>query len=267
MKFTGLEAGKSYDIWLFGLRDGSTGVKQNVSIQSGAITFQQLASSKNLVPNDTEGSSAKDLSFYKKTATASGAGEVIITVTSGGDLYSVAGVAIDVPTPTVTTQAVTVIGTTTATGNGNVTDLGDPNPTQHGVCWNTTGNPTTEDSKTEQGAASGTGAFTSNMTGLSNGTTYYVRAYATNAVGTEYGDEVNFTAAERAPTVTTQAVTVIGTATATGNGDITDLGDPNPTQHGVCWNTTENPTTEDSKTEQGAASGTGAFTSNMTGAI
>ena len=39
--------------------------------------------------------------------------------------------------PTVTTQAVTLIGTTTATGNGNVTALGIPNPTQHGVAWGT----------------------------------------------------------------------------------------------------------------------------------
>ena len=84
-------------------------------------------------------------------------------------------------------------GATTATGNGNITDLGVPNPTQHGVCWNTTGTPTTGNSKTEEGAASATGAFTSNMTGLSPNTKYYVRAYATNSAGTSYGAEVNFT--------------------------------------------------------------------------
>ena len=86
----------------------------------------------------------------------------------------------EVAEPDVTTQAVTDIGSTTATGNGNITDLGAPDPTEHGVCWNTTGTPTTADSKTEEGAASATGAFTSSMTDLSPNTPYYVRAYATN---------------------------------------------------------------------------------------
>lgn len=67
---------------------------------------------------------------------------------------------------------------------------------QHGVCWNTTGTPTTGDNKTEEGAAGATGAFTSAMTGLVSGTHYYVRAYATNAIGTGYGSEVEFTAGE-----------------------------------------------------------------------
>ena len=94
--------------------------------------------------------------------------------------------------PTVTTQAVTNIGTTTATGNGNITDLGSTNPTQHGVCWNTTGTPTIADSNTQEGPAAATGAFTSNMTGLSSNATYYVRAYATNTAGTSYGNQVSF---------------------------------------------------------------------------
>ncbi len=94
----------------------------------------------------------------------------------------------------VTTQAVTDIVTTTATGNGNVTALGDPVATQHGHCWNTTGTPTTSDSKTENGVPGATGAFTSALTGLTVGTKYYVRAYATNSVGTVYGNQVEFTA-------------------------------------------------------------------------
>lgn len=95
--------------------------------------------------------------------------------------------------PTVTTQAVNDINVTSAIGNGNITNLGVPNPTQYGVCWNTTGNPTIADSKTEEGATSATGAFTSSITGLSNCQTYYVRAYATNTEGTSYGAEVSFT--------------------------------------------------------------------------
>lgn len=102
--------------------------------------------------------------------------------------------------PTVTTQVVTGISGTTAIGNGNITDLGAPDPTQHGVCYvdETTydsGNhpPTVADSKTEEGAATATGAFTSTMT-VTAGTKYYVKAYATNSVGTSYGGIATFTA-------------------------------------------------------------------------
>ncbi|KKM06078.1 hypothetical protein LCGC14_1747640 [marine sediment metagenome] len=95
--------------------------------------------------------------------------------------------------PTVTTQAVTEIEPTVATGNGNITDLGSPNPTAYGVCWNTGGTPTTGDSKTDEGAASATGAFESLMTSLIANTLYYVRAYVTNSVSTVYGSEVSFT--------------------------------------------------------------------------
>ena len=166
--------------------------------------------------------------------------------------------------PTVTTQAVTAITTTTATGNGNVTVLGLPNPTQHGVVWGTAPNPTTADSQTTDGPVSATGAFTSAITGLTPGTLYHVRAYATNTAGTSYGGDVTFTSLGM-PTVTTQAVTAITTTTATGNGNVTVLGVPNPTQHGVVWGLALNPTTADSKTTDGAVSATGAFTSAITG--
>ncbi len=95
--------------------------------------------------------------------------------------------------PLASTQATTDIAQNTATGNGNITFLGIANPTQHGVCWRTSENPTTSDSKTEEGGASATGAFTSPITGLASGTTYYVRAYATNNEGTGYGEQVSFT--------------------------------------------------------------------------
>jgi hypothetical protein len=167
-------------------------------------------------------------------------------------------------TPTVTTQAVTNITTTTATGNGNITTLGIPNPTQHGFVWSTSANPTTADNKTTDGPVSATGVFTSSITGLTPGTLYHVRAYATNTVGTSYGEDVTFIA-YNAPTVTTQAVTGIMTTTATGNGNVTVLGVPNPTQHGVVWSTSANPTIADNRTTDGPVSATGAFTSSITG--
>jgi len=68
---------------------------------------------------------------------------------------------------------------------------------------------------------------------FSTGTKYYVRAYATNTAGTGYGADQTFTTTGVAPIVTTQPVTGIGTVVATGNGNITYLGAPNPTQYGV----------------------------------
>ncbi|MCK9640324.1 MAG: HYR domain-containing protein [Prolixibacteraceae bacterium] len=92
--------------------------------------------------------------------------------------------------PIVVTSDVSTIGSTSATSGGNVTSDGGATVTVRGVCWNTTGSPTTSNSKTNDG--SGTGTFTSNLTGLLPGTTYYVRAYATNSVGTVYGGQKSF---------------------------------------------------------------------------
>jgi len=170
-------------------------------------------------------------------------------------------------TPTVTTQALTAITTTTATGNGTITGLGSPaSITAYGVCWSSTNaTPTTSDSKVTNGTTTATGAFTSSITGLTTNTTYYVRAYATNATGTSYGDVVLFTTG--APTVTTQAVTAIGSTTATGNGTIISLGTPaSVTAYGVCWSSTNTtPVTADNYGSVGTTTTTGAFTYGMTG--
>jgi len=92
--------------------------------------------------------------------------------------------------PTVSTTAVSAITQTTATSGGNVTADGGAAVTARGVCWSTSANPTTAASKTTD--AGTTGIFTSSITGLTAGATYYVRAYATNSVGTGYGDLVSF---------------------------------------------------------------------------
>lgn len=167
-------------------------------------------------------------------------------------------------TPTVTTQAVSSIAATTATGNGNITDLGSPDPTAHGVCYNTTGSPTTANDTNNEGGAAATGAFTSDMTGLSINTKYYVKAYASNAAGTSYGSEVNFTTLG-VPTTTTQTCESVVGATATGRGTITVIGNPTPTAHGHCWNTTADPTTSPYSVDNGAASVVGTFISAITG--
>ena len=93
--------------------------------------------------------------------------------------------------PTVTTATITNIDKTTATGGGNVTADGGATVTARGICWSTSQNPTSAGDHTTDGT--GTGSFTSAMTGLTANTTYYVRAYATNSAGTAYGEQVSFT--------------------------------------------------------------------------
>ena len=96
--------------------------------------------------------------------------------------------------PTLTTTAITSIETTTAISGGIISSDGASNVTSRGICWSTNTNPTTADSKTSDGT--GTGNFVSNLTGLLPNTTYYVRAYATNSVGTAYGNQVSFSTFE-----------------------------------------------------------------------
>ncbi|MGM8363812.1 MBG domain-containing protein, partial [Flavobacterium sp. ARAG 55.4] len=98
---------------------------------------------------------------------------------------------VSVSAPSVTTSAVTSITATDVTFNGNVTADGGATVTERGFVYATTTNPTTSNTKIQDGT--GTGAFTEAITGLTASTTYYVRTYAINSVGTVYGNEVSFT--------------------------------------------------------------------------
>jgi hypothetical protein len=102
--------------------------------------------------------------------------------------------------PTITTTtAVTSITTSSATSGGTVTNDGGASVTARGICWSTSSNPTIAlSTKTTDGT--GTGSFSSSLIGLASGTTYYVRAYATNSAGTGYGTQESF--ATLLPTIT-----------------------------------------------------------------
>lgn len=93
-------------------------------------------------------------------------------------------------TPALTTTAVSAITATTASSGGNVISSSST-VTAKGICYSTSPNPTTANTIISGGT--GTGSFTSSITGLTSTTTYYVRAYATNSSGTSYGDETSFT--------------------------------------------------------------------------
>ncbi len=168
---------------------------------------------------------------------------------------------IEQTTPSVTTGDVTNITTTTADCSGNVTSDGNAAVTARGACWSTSENPTTSNSKTTDGTGPGTQIC--NITGLSFNTTYYVRAYATNTKGTAYGEQKAFTTDQEVPTVITNDVTNITPTTAICSGNVTSDGGSSVTARGICWNTSENPTTSNSKTINGI--GLGNYTTNIDG--
>ena len=163
-------------------------------------------------------------------------------------------------TLTTTAVAVGTITATTAVSGGNIQADGGGAITARGVCWKDATGPTIADTHTTDGT--GTGTFTSNLTNLDPGTTYYVKAYATNNSGTTYGNEVSFKTLAVVPTVTTAAITVFTQTTATMGGAVTNNGGAAVTERGVCWGSTANPTI--AGTHLAIGSGDGAFSANIT---
>ena len=96
--------------------------------------------------------------------------------------------------PTVTTSAPSEVTQSSALCGGEVTSDGSVQLTACGVCWSTHHFPTIADAHTENDLS--VSAFTSHITDLAHHTTYYVRAYATNSIGTTYGAEMTFTTAD-----------------------------------------------------------------------
>ena len=113
--------------------------------------------------------------------------------------------------PTVTTDSVINVTSDGATAVGTISSNGGSVFVFSGICWSTFHNPTTADNHTIDGSS--VGSFISKLSALVAGTNYYVRAFATNSAGTNYGNEVVFTTTALPPTVTTSSV---GGITGTG---------------------------------------------------
>jgi uncharacterized protein (TIGR02145 family) len=163
--------------------------------------------------------------------------------------------------PTLTTNTVTNLLPYSLTCGGNITSNGGAAVTARGVCWSRNQNPSLADLYSTEGT--GTGNFNSQITGLSPCTTYYFRAYATNSVGTSYGENQSATTPGVLPTVITNTITDILARTATSGGNVTDDGGAPVTARGVCWSTSPGPTISNSKTTDGT--GTGTYISHLTG--
>lgn len=165
--------------------------------------------------------------------------------------------------PTVNTSTISNVTLNSASCGGNVTSDGGDAVIARGIVWNNVTSPTISlTTKTNDGT--GTGNFSSSITGLIPSNTYFVRAYATNSVGTTYGNVLSFTTgAIVLPTVSTTAITGIITNTAVSGGNITADGGGTITARGIVWSTTQNPTiTLTTKTTD--ETGLGSFTSYMT---
>lgn len=194
--------------------------------------------------------------------------------------------------PTVATVAVDYITENSASCAGEVVDDGNADIITQGFCWSTEQNPTLHDNVVEGGYTellqrekAAPVYFSADLSGLLPSTEYYVRAYATNSEGTAYGENINFVTLEEEnnddntgddntgddndgeiiieiPTVLTSDVTEITETAAVISYEVTSDGGANVTSRGICWSTNENPTIEDTHTNDGE--GVGIFTSTMT---
>ena len=158
---------------------------------------------------------------------AAGATGIISVTTSAGSGFSTDTFTYTI-IPLLSTQAVSSIASTTATGNGNITDIGAASPTTRGSIWYAYSN--TDKIISDAGVTSvpeagsfSTGTFTSSLTGLAANTHYNTRAYATNSYGTGYGARVAFWTLANVPSAPT-----VNNPTAT-TLDITINVNSNPT--------------------------------------
>jgi hypothetical protein len=190
-----------------------------------------------------------------------------IAISNGGNniIDTGSGDPITRTLPTVITNGsyniIYTLGSWSIYTGGSVTNEGGLSVTERGVCYGTMQLPTISDNKSISG--SGFGAFTNGISGFSYGT-YYLRAFATNSMGTSYGDVISFVIA--APTVATVLTNTPSNITSTSfntGGNVTFDGYSDVTEKGVVYGLTPNPTTAGSKIQIG--SGTGSFSGTISG--
>ena len=158
--------------------------------------------------------------------------------TSYGTEYNIRTLA---SLPTVSTTNPYNISMTSANSGGSVSSDGGAVVTARGVVWGTSTNPTIAlSTKTTDG--SGIGTFISNITGLSTGVKYFIRAYATNSTGTSYGNEVTVTTSANPPTLGSLSISNVTSSSANLSSSIVSFGGSTITEYGFVWNNTSNPT-------------------------
>jgi len=248
-------------------------IKLKVNLTTTAISGQtssQLVSGSNVTSTETLTLSERGICYSTTTAptilnskviaSSTGTGSIAATITPlpplttyyirayaittiGSVFYGneVSG-ATTAPVVDLTTTAVTVVGVTSLDSGGNITNDGGYAVTARGVCWSTSPNPTKGASNfTTNG--SGTGSFTSNITGLNGGRLYYVRAYAITVNGTYYGAQQFNTTTAPDISITTGAYSNVSTLSVEGAATaFTDDPTYPITEVGFCWGTSTTPT-------------------------
>jgi len=163
-----------------------------------------------------------------------------------------------------TTSSITNITLTSALCGGSITSDGGATITACGVVWNTIEEPTLENNIGYTSDGEGTGEFESSLTNLTPGTTYYVRAYSTNSVGTSYGNQQTFNTLDGIIILTTASVTNFSATSVWSGGSITSDGGAEVTVRGVVWSTIEEPSLESCLGYTNDGSGIGTFNSILT---
>lgn len=233
------------------------------------------STSQNPAINDSHTSDGQGLGSFTSNLTGLTANtlyyiKAYATTINGNTIYSdeiKTFSTLDVPgpateLPTIEIGDITDITGTSAKCNGIVTSDGGSIVTERGICWNTSSDPMVYHSHVVCG--SGMGNFIGELTGLTSGTTYYVRAYATNSEGTKYSEEQKTFITPTLPTVTTSDATNITQNSATCGGTVTSDGGATVTQRGICWSTSPEPTLETGSSVI-IGSGTGSFTGQISG--
>lgn len=173
----------------------------NVTVDNGspiAVRGVCWSTNQNPTTNDGKTSNGTGLGTFTSYLTKLNPGALYYVrayaINSGGTSY---GNQLTITTndtlSTIITTPVLGVTSTTASSGGSIYSDGGATITARGVCWATTQNPKITDNKSVDGG--GPGSYASTLTGLNPGTTYYVRAYATNSVGTSYGAQFSITAA------------------------------------------------------------------------
>lgn len=161
--------------------------------------------------------------------------------------------------PTVKTTPLTEVTAESATLGGEVMTDGRMTVTARGICYGIEQQPTVDGAHTVDGG--GLGVFSTTLKNLEHNTIYYARAYATNKMGTAYGDQVKFTTELGVPLITTDSVYRITAYSAKCKGHVESDGGYAVTKKGTCWSRQPDPTVDDECTNDG--SGIGEFTSSL----
>lgn len=237
-------------------------IEKNQTLELSATVLPSTATDKTVTWKSSDNTIATVDKDGKITGVSEGKATITATTNNDGKSANCALTVTKESVLTVITRDATDITSNSAITGGNITSDGGNPVTARGVCWSTSANPTIAGSKTTDGT--GTGEYTSNITGLQVNTKYYYRAYATNSKGTVYGEEKNFTTPLlTAPTVETHRVEDINIDKGSVFCEVTVPGSDPVTERGICWSLNPDPTVADNKIASG--SGDGQYLVTITG--